>query len=336
MRLTDSVFGNQPRIRVEYVAFDSHGVKSMCTRITTPELCLTIDPGASAEAASFPLPEEKRAELAKRYQEVCRLTCSSSTAIVISHYHLDHFLPQRSVEAYSRKTLFIKSRQDLPPSQTERAEKFLRSIDGLPTDIIEADGRRFRFKKTEISFSRPVWHGARDAEPGTVIMTEVSRGKEKVLVTSDVSGPVEEEITDLICAAKAQTVVLDGYPTAVMNRAGPDLNLVRSIINICRILSQPELVTLVIDHHLARDYRYPAFFKLAYEKAKEMKKQFGTAAELTSGRTSMVLEGLKNYGPTKWQHWSPLDRKQARKILEAAALRKPSQDYLAAFERWVG
>lgn len=337
MRLTDPIFDNQPKIRVEYVASDSYGVKSMCTRVATPELCLTIDPGASAESSSFPLPEQKRAELANRYEQVCRFTCASSQAIVITHYHLDHFLAQRSSEAYGHKTLFIKSRKGMPPNQAARADRFLRSIDGLPAEVIEADGRKFKFKKTELSFSKPVWHGTKDAEPGMVIMTEISRGKEKVLITSDVSGPVEKETADLICAAKAQTVVLDGYPSAVMNQSGPDLNLVRSIINVCRILAQPELSTLVIDHHMARDYRYPAFYKLAYDKAKELGKRFGTAAEVAAGRTSMVLEGLKNYGPTKWQRWFPLDHKHARRILESAAARdKAGKDSLAAFDRWVG
>lgn len=336
MRLTDPVFGNQPRIRTEYVAFDSHGVKSMCTRVTTPEVCITIDPGASAESSSFPLPEPKRQELANRYEQACRSSCASSQAIVISHYHLDHFLAQRAAEAYGKKALFAKSLKDLPPNQASRAERFFRSISGLPEEVIWADGRRFKFKKTEMSFSRPVWHGRKDAEPGTVMMTEVRRGREKVLITSDVSGPVEKETTDLICAAKAQTVVLDGYPTATLSQSGTDHDLVLSIINVCRILAEPELKTLVIDHHMARDYRYPALFRIAYDKARELGKQFGTAAELV-GRSSAVLDGLKNYGPTKWRRWSPLEPATARKVLEAAvSARKTTEDWLADFDRWVG
>ncbi len=336
MRLTDPVFGSQPTIRVEYVAFDSHGVKSMCTRISTPDVCVTIDPGASVESASFPLPEPRRRELASRYEQACRFSSASSQAIVISHYHLDHFLDQRAAEVYGRKVLFAKSLKDLPPKQLARAERFFSSISGLPEEIVWADNRRFKFKKTEIAFLGPVWHGKHDAEPGTVLMTEIRRGRDKVLITSDVSGPVERETTDLVCAARAQTVVLDGYPTATLSQSGPDYGLVQSIVNVCRILAEPELKTLVIDHHMARDYRYPAFFKIAYDKARELKKQLGTAAELT-GRTSMVLDGLKNYGPTKWHRWFPLDPKTARKTLETAvAQKRTTEDWLVAFDRWIG
>jgi len=335
MRLTQPVFG-QPRIRIEYVAFDSHGVKSMCTRVTTPEVRITIDPGASAESASFPLPERRRKELAARYEQACRSSCASSQVIVISHYHLDHFLAQRAAETYGRKVLFAKDRKDLPPNQSTRAERFFRSIDGLPEETIMADGRKFKFGKTEIAFSKPVWHGTQDAEPGTVIMTEIRRGNEKALVTSDVSGPVEKKTTDLICAAKAQTVVLDGYPTATLGQSGSNPDIVRSIINVCRIIAQPEVKTVVADHHMARDYRYPAFYKIPYEKAKELGKQFGTAAEVAAGRTSMVVDGFKRHGATRWRRWSTLDRKEALRILESAVSSHTlTKDWLEAFRRWV-
>lgn len=331
MKLTEPVIGGGPRVRVEHIAFDSLGVKSMCTLVRTPDVAITIDPGVSLASPSFPLPETVRRELLQAYLDACRKACAASQAIVVSHYHLDHFSDLRDSTLYGGKVLFLKSLEGLPQTQADRAQHFAKTVEGLPTETVWADGRRFRFKKTEVSFSKPTWHGRHGAEPGTVIMTEVKRGRERVLVTSDVGGPTTTETTELICSSRAQTVILDGYPTYQLGRFALELDLVKSITNVGRILAMPGLKTLVLDHHVARDYRYPALLKLCYSQAKRLKKRFGTAAEL-AGRTSMVLEGLKNYGPTKWHKWAPLERADARRILEKGA----DPAWLQAFDRWVG
>jgi predicted metallo-beta-lactamase superfamily hydrolase len=334
MRLTDPIIREGPQLHLRYVAFDSFGVKSMCVRVETPDITVTIDPGVAVEANSFPLPIERRQALLDEHREAVRASCAESQAVVISHYHLDHLQTSREVEMYGGKTILARDPSLMSARQAETANRFFKTIDGLAREKLWADGRKFKFRKTAIEFSPAVWHGTRDAEPGTVIMTAVNRGKEKVLITSDVGGPLETATTDLICAAKAQTVVVDGYPTYHLGQFATDYDLVRSIVNLCRILAAPGLKTLVADHHLCRDYRYPAFFKLVYDKAKQLKKQFGTAAEIT-GRTSAVLEGYQNYGPTRWHKWFPLETKDARAVLErAVAEGKLDREWPAAFDRW--
>ncbi len=335
MRLTDPIIREGPQLSIHYVAFDSFGVKSMCVRVQTPELTITIDPGVAVEAGSFPLPIEKRHALLDRYQKTVLVSCAQSQAIVVSHYHLDHLQPTRETVMYSGKALFARDPAIMSAKQAETANRFFKAIDGLPLETVWADGRTFKFKKTVVEFSPAVWHGTRDAEPGTVIMTSVTRGKEKVLVTSDVGGPLEAATTDAICAAKAQTVVVDGYPTYHLGQFATDFDLVRSMVNLCRILAAPGLKTLVVDHHICRDYRYPTFLKVVYAKARQLKKQFGTAAEVL-GKTSAVLEGYQNYGPTRWQKWFPLETKDAREVLErAVAESKLDKKWLEAFDRWV-
>jgi len=336
MRLTDPIIREGPQLRVDYLACDSLGSRGMCVLVQTPDVVVTIDPGASLEPAHFPMPVERRHALVEEHDAAIRAACGRSQLIVISHYHLDHFSDRRDPERYGGKTLLVKNPDDLPAKQLETAGAFRKTIDGLPKETIVADGRKFRFKRTQISFSPPVWHGAEGAEPGRVFMTEVSWGREKVLVTSDVGGPLEVATTDAICSAKAQTVVVDGYPTYLLGQFATDHDLVRSMVNVCRILAAPAVKTVVLDHHMARDYRYPAFFKLVYEKAKKLGKQFGTAAEVM-GRTSAVLEGYQNYGPTRWRKWFPLEAADARAVLErAVASGKLNQDWLAAFDRWAG
>lgn len=335
MRLTDPIIREGPQLHLHYVAFDSLGVKSMCVRVETPDITVTIDPGAAIEAGSFPFPVEKRQALLNQYAEAVRESCAKSQAIVISHYHLDHLHSARDIEMYGDKTILARDPAIMSAKQAKTAARFFRTIDGLPKETLWADGRKFKFKRTAIELSPAVWHGTRDAEPGTVIMTAVNRGREKVLITSDVGGPLEKTTTDVIFSARAQTVVVDGYPTYHLGQFATDYDLVRSIVNLCRILAAPGLKTLVADHHLCRDYRYPAFFKLVYDKAKQLRKQFGTAAEVL-GKTSAVLEGYQNYGPTRWHKWFPLEAADARAVLErAVAESKLEADWLAAFDRWV-
>ena len=335
MRLTDPIIREGPQIKIDYVACDSLGTRAMCVCIQTPDAVVTVDPGASVEPAHFPMPVERRNALLDEHDAAIRSACGRSQLVVISHYHLDHFSERRDTERYSGKTLFIKNSDDLPAKQTDTAKAFRKTIDGLPKETIVADGRKFKFKKTQISFSPPVWHGTEGAEPGKVIMTEVSWDREKVLITSDVGGPLETATTDLIVDAKARTVVIDGYPTYMLGQFATDHDLVRSIVNVCRILAAPAVKTVILDHHMARDYRYPAFFKLVYDKARQLKKQFGTAAEIM-GKTSAVLEGYQNYGPTRWHKWFPLEAADARVVLErAVAEGKLERDWPELFDRWV-
>ncbi len=335
MRLTDPVFDKGPGFRVEYVAFDSFGVKSMCTRVRTPDVAIAIDPAASAEAHSFPLPEDRRQALETEYLAACRRAAASCQVIVLSHYHLDHFYDTRNTEMYAGKTLLAKALNDLPPNQVQRAERFFRSLSGLVREVVWADGRKFRFKGTEISFSSPVWHGRENAEPGTVIMTTIKHGREKVLVSSDVCGPLETATTDLVCASRAGTVVLDGCPTTHLGQFATDADLVLSIINVCRVLEMKGLKTLVLDHHSCRDYRFPAFYRLCYEKAQKLGRNFGSAAELL-GRAPAAVQGLADYGPTRWRKWAPLGADECRKVLEQAIARSEiDPSWLDSFRRWV-
>jgi len=335
VRLTDPIIREGPQLKVDYVACDSLGTRGMCVCIHTPDVVVTVDPGASLEPAHFPMPVERRNALLDEGDAAIRAACGRSQLVVISHYHLDHFSERRDPERYGGKTLFVKNHEGLPAKQSETARAFHDVIDGLPKETIVADGRKFKFRKTQISFSPPVWHGAEGAEPGQVIMTEVSWGKEKVIVTSDVGGPLEPATTDLIVNAKARTVVVDGYPTYMLGQFATDHDLVRSIVNVCRIMAAPAVKTVILDHHMARDYRYPAFFKLAYEKAKKLGKQFGTAAEIM-GRTSAVLEGYQSYGPTRWHKWFPLEAADARTVLErAVADGKLDKEWPSLFDRWV-
>ncbi|MEO0074421.1 MAG: hypothetical protein ABIK43_07200, partial [candidate division WOR-3 bacterium] len=269
----------------------------------------------------------------QQYLEAVTSSCSDSQIIVVSHYHLDHFVAERNPRLYSGKTILAKSVDDLPARQAAAARRFFATIDGLPSEIVWADGRRFRFGKTEIGFSNPVWHGGVEAQPGKVLMTEVQRGSTKVLVASDVAGPVSRDTAELIASLGAQEVILDGYPSYGLGTFANLRDLVCSIINVCRILAAPQLRTLLIDHHLARDPDYPSRFRLCYTRAAALRRRFGTAAELTG--QANVFSGTRARGrePARKPELSISD---CRQILEQATTAgEIDGDWLAELDRLV-
>ncbi|UCG43430.1 MAG: hypothetical protein JSU73_02085, partial [candidate division WOR-3 bacterium] len=74
----------------------------------------------------------------------------------------------------------------------------------------------------------------------------------------------------------------------------------------------------------------------AYAKAKALNRMFGTAAEIT-GRTSAVLQGYQDFGPTKWRKWAPLELDDARQVLDKAVkTKRADRSWLKEFDRWVG
>lgn len=296
----------------------------MCVRIETPDIAITVDPAASIEPDSFPLSKRLREELVEQYLSAVAYSCARSRAIVISHYHLDHFIPSREPELYGGKVLFCKDPSGLPASQQQTARRFFASIDGLPSELVIADGRRFRFGRTEVGFSTPMWHGEENANPGHVIVSDIKLGPERVVIASDVAGPTVRSTTDYICRLGATHVILDGYPTYQRDRFATNSGLVRSLVNVCRILGQPGLKSLVVDHHLARDPNYPALFELAYQQARILRKAFGTAAEL-AGKQSTVLSSQQSDAVS-----TRLDLSTARNILSSS-----DAEWLADFDRWV-
>ncbi len=301
-------------MEIEYVAFDSFGVKSSCIKIYLEDVTLVIDPGIAEEVDSFPLPWEERLELTRSYEERIAEACREADVIAISHYHYDHHLPYP--EWYKRKTLLIKDPfHKINKSQKERAEYFLEKVKNVAERIEIADSKEFKFGNAKISFSEPLWHGVPKTRLGYVLMTKVE--EDWTLVhSSDVDGPTIEEYADKIIEMRPKLLILDGSPTYLLGYIHSYYNLCRSVLNVIWIIrSGPKKV--ILDHHLVRDYRYPDLYKLAYEEARNRGVKLLTAAE-DVGMKPAVLRGYEEYGPTKWKNWKEIKREDVKRILGRA------------------
>ena len=115
------------KMKVEYIAFDSFGVKSSCVLVTTADCSICIDPGIAEEVNSFPLPLWKRLALVIYYKKKIIAACKKADIITISHYHYDHVIPEPNL--YRNKILLVKDpKKNINKSQKGRAAELLPQI----------------------------------------------------------------------------------------------------------------------------------------------------------------------------------------------------------------
>lgn len=87
------MIGSQ-EMRIELVAFDSMGARSMCTYIETDDVRITIDPAVAVGEMRFNLgPHPKERERMGQLAERITKRAAASDVIVVSHYHYDHHDP---------------------------------------------------------------------------------------------------------------------------------------------------------------------------------------------------------------------------------------------------
>jgi predicted metallo-beta-lactamase superfamily hydrolase len=300
-------------MRLKYIAFDSLGVKSSCFMVEAGSSKILVDPGIAEEVDSFPCSRSERATLVKKYERDIRHACRLADIIIITHYHYDHHIPDRSL--YEGKTLLVKDpKKSINKSQAARAHDLL---DGLEADVRVADGRTFRFGGAEISFSKPVWHGAEKTNLGYVLMVSIVDKGKKLLYSSDLNGVYLQRQADMIIGEKPDILLLDGPPTYLLGYIMSYYNLAKCVLNICRIISEARPELMLLDHHLLRDYRYP---DLMYECSRQAKKhglKMMSVAEYL-GKRPKVLAGYKRNGPTKWKEWERFDKKAIISVLQNA------------------
>ncbi|MGQ9639064.1 MAG: MBL fold metallo-hydrolase [Candidatus Bathyarchaeia archaeon] len=290
----------------------------MCAQVQTKDVNILIDPGLASEVDSFPLSSRLRTNLYNLYKERIIRTSRDSDIIIITHYHYDHYISERSRELYEDKILLLKDpSQFINKSQRTRALHFLEMVKGLPKKVKTADRKTFRIGATTINFSRPLWHGVENTSLGYVIMAAIRAEGEKLVYSSDVNGLILEEPTRTIIGEDPDSVILDGPPTYLLGYVMAYYNLARSIINICRLLDKVTASPIILDHHVVRDYRYQDLLYEVYRKAEDLRKPLCTAAEL-EGRKTMVLEGYNMNGPTRWRRWRRFDRNSMEAVIRNA------------------
>ena len=278
-------------MKIVPLAFDSLGVRSTATFVET-DIKILIDPGASLGPSRYGLPPsvkeiEKLEELSELVGEYARI----ADFLTISHYHYDHFFPQ--AEFYTDKFLFLKDPKDkINRSQKRRAFELLNWIGDSSKKKVFADGKSFKLKKTEITFSPPVFHGGINSRQGYVLMCSILYGRGKLLHASDVQGPQLDFSTDWIIDENPDVLILSGFPTLFLGFRVSKESMDKSNRNLMKILTQTKVNTIILDHHLVRDLNYKDKIHKVSEEAQKLGKKVLTAAEFL-GKEPEFLEAKR-------------------------------------------
>ncbi len=276
------------------IASDSLGVRSMATYVETDDCKILIDPSAALGPKRYRLPPHpKEQEALFKAKNTISKYAKNCDIFTISHYHYDHYDPNETF--YISKKVFAKSiDENINKSQTKRGKDFKNQV-GDFCKIIYADDTKQKIGKTKIEFSPAFFHGPENVRLGYVIMTTIKHGKETILHSSDVQGPVTKDATDYILKQKPDILIIDGPPTIFLGWRFSKENLEMASDNFRKIYEKLNC-QIILDHHLLRDIKYKENFPVAYLKNKKVK----TFAEYL-GKENNTLEAHRKelWGKTK-------------------------------------
>lgn len=317
-------------IKITPLAFESMGVRSMCTFIETNDLKVLVDPGVSV-APRFSLMPHPR-EYAARNE--CRLNirkaAEKADVITISHYHYDHHTPNyvdtvwcgsspdEARAIYTGKLVLAKdTKSHVNMSQRRRGWLFQRISSKFVGRFENADGRTFRLGETTLRFSDPVYHGEEGSELGWVIMLVVQYEEEKVVHASDVQGPFLKKTLAMILAEKPDLVIVGGQPLYLSGSKVSVAAIEQGFQNLQEMVKSVPLT--ILDHHIIRSEDWKNQVKKVFEEAGKHRNRILTAAEY-AGREGLPLECRRTtlYGEeppslefVKWTKMSEAERRRA-------------------------
>jgi predicted metallo-beta-lactamase superfamily hydrolase len=248
-------------MEVKMVAFESLGVSSMCTHVSTPDLSVMIDPGVACHRRSGLKPHPIEYEtLVRRRAEMLSLS-RETDVITVSHYHVHHFASHESdlVTTFSTKALADEinrgkvllckdPERNVVEIQGRRGSEF-RSVYGSSSPRYEvADGRSFDFGQTEVSFSPALWHGKEDSTQGCVLGTCIRDREETVVHASDVQ-LLDRGCVDWMLGQEPDIAVVAGPPIFDPERVkGTERSVALGLLGELAA----KIPQVIVDHHLLR------------------------------------------------------------------------------------
>jgi hypothetical protein len=155
------------------------------------------------------------------------------------------------------------------------------------------EGREFRFGRTKLKFSSPLFHGIEFSRVGWVFTTMIERGKEKLIHSSDLDGPIIEDYADWIIEKNPKTLILDGPMTYMFGYLTTRTTMNRAVANAVRILKEADVELVIYDHHLPREPKFKEWTLEVWETGRKRGVEVLTAAELLGKRPVVLEKGMK-------------------------------------------
>lgn len=316
------------KTRVRPLASESLGVRSMATFIETPDVKILFDAGAALgfRAGLLPHPSEYEA-LAHARQEI-RDFAAKADIVTISHYHFDHYTApwnqqdtvwtwsniDESKTIYGGRVVYAKDyREAINPSQRRRGYIFHKIAERFVGELKISDSASFDIGTTHLQFTPPLAHGEDESPMGYTVGLSVERGNDKVMICSDIQGPISETTLKYILKMNPRLLILGGPPLYLEGYrvSAESISHARSNLR-CLVKSIP---SIIVDHHLLRSEDGLKMVTMERKIAAEYGNKLQTMAEF-SGRENNLLEArrrlLYEEAPPhpEFQKWLKLPRRQ--------------------------
>lgn len=287
-------------IEVTPLAAESMGVRSLCTKIETPDIKIVLDPSAALayRPPYEPHPLEYKA-LDAALQRI-RLNAEDADILTISHYHFDHIRPgvtnwhynfstkEDRLAVFGAKTILAKDgRSDINASQRRRAYYFQKDLHEI-SNIMVADANQFTYGNTTITFSPPLPHGPDESKLGYVVAATVEYADFKVIYAPDVQGPTSRKALSYLMSVNAQLAIVGGPPLYLSGFAPKDRQ--DAFFSLSALAA--EIGVLVIDHHMLRNDSWCDWISPIKRIAKESGNRVCSMAEL-AGTDPQHLEARR-------------------------------------------
>ncbi len=278
-------------MRIELIASDSAGTRSMATYVETSDLKIIIDPSVALGPRRYGLPPHplEYEKMEEDWREIEKWAKKAEVAVV-THYHYDHHNPEK-IEILSGKRVFVKHpTQKINRSQRRRSEYFLSRLKEI-AQVEYCDGRTYEFGSTVVEFSEPVFHGT-SSRLGYVVEVFIESEGESFLFSSDVQGASIDDQIDFMLAKKPRIAYIDGALSYMLGYRFSQASLQTSIRNLKKLVEQRQLETLILDHHLLRDLKWREHMAEVINTAEKLGKEVVSAA-LFSGKEELMLEARR-------------------------------------------
>ncbi|MCX8188381.1 MAG: MBL fold metallo-hydrolase [Nitrososphaeria archaeon] len=310
------------KILVRPLCAESLGVRSTATYVETPDLKLLIDAGCALAPRFGQVPHPLEYRALERARKIIREHAERCEAIVVSHYHFDHFSPffeetdtvwtwsDQNVarEIYYDKIIYIKDfERNINFSQKVRGRLFNKAALGIAKKIIKADEKNFYYGGTTLQFSKPLFHGEENSKLGYVLATIIRSRDLTFIHTSDIQGAISDYTFRFILEECPDILVIGGPPTYL--NSFEEKNYIIAKSNLLKLVEETKL--MIIDHHILRDIKAIAFIENLKNRAKEFKHQVRTFAEF-QGKDNQLLEAKrmelysKDEPSKEFIHWANL------------------------------
>ncbi|OGC38779.1 hypothetical protein A2Y85_08240, partial [candidate division WOR-3 bacterium RBG_13_43_14] len=243
------------------VASDSLGVRSMATYVETKDVKIFIDPGVAVSPDRYSLPPHHfELDRHREMWQAIKQWVSIADIVIVTHYHYDHHNPDDPT-LYDNKDIYLKHpRENINPSQQERATALLALIEQRARSITLTDNHKCEIGNTRIVFSPPVGHGIL---PKLGYVTEVLvEEDEKFLFSSDVQGPLNNEAMQFIIESSPDILYVDGPATYLLGSHYKKSDINNAIENLSKVILSTNVKTVIIDHHLMRDLNWNEYIDI--------------------------------------------------------------------------